>query len=97
MREEEIKDSIFCDRALIEALIIAQENIHQKTFHTEFDVVLDSNFNVEVEISLDHHFSKTYQHLIIRRLAPTDFYIDIYVKKDTIFENVFSEKQWYHL
>ena len=94
MREEEIKDSIFCDRALIEALIIAQENIHQKTFHTEFDVVLDSNFNVKVELSLGHHFSKTYQHLIVRRYAPNNFHLDIYVKKDTIFEKVLSEKQW---
>lgn len=94
MREEEIKDSLFSDKALIEALIIAQENIHQKTFHTEFEVVIDSNFKVNVELSLDHHFSKTYQHLIVRRYAPNNFHLDIYVKKDTIFEKVLSEKQW---
>ena len=93
-REEKIKDSLFCDKALMEALIIAQENIHQKSFHTQFDVVLDSNFKVNVELSLGHHFSKTYQHLIVRRYAPNNFHLDIYVKKDTIFEKVLAEKQW---
>jgi hypothetical protein len=94
IEEENRIDSLKFDKVLTDALKIARLNIGKDKFYTKYEVAPDNEYNVKVEINLDHHLIKSHSHLIIRRgRVPGSVCIDIYSKNDNKFEKVISHEQ----
>lgn len=94
VEEQAHLDSLMFDKVLIEALIISNQNIEKGKFQKEYEARPSDEYNVQVEISLDNHFTKLYPHLIIRMHGQTNVYINIYAKTDKGFQNVVSHDEW---
>lgn len=92
--EEDKKDSLRLDEVLTEAIGISIQNIKKDRFYKQYEVTPDDEYNVKVEISLDNHFTKSCQHLIIHRSSSNAVYIDIYTKSNNKFQKVVSHEQW---
>ncbi len=92
-KQEKI-DSLKLDTVLSNALRIATLEINQTKFEKKYKVRPDDEYDIQVEINIDHYFSKNNSHLIIRRLGPDDLYIDIYSKDGNTFKKVLSHQQW---
>ena len=90
--EQDNADSVRLDNIIQDALKIAIQNFGRDRFVKKYKVSID-DIGVNVEINLDHHFTKASPHLIIRREDPSAIYIDIYSKTDSKFEKVASHKQ----
>jgi hypothetical protein len=95
MEEQERIDSINDDKALREALEIAEQHKAQHHFKKKYLALIpDSSYQVEVEIRSGSYFSSKFPHLIIRRKAPGSVYIDIFSKTNNQFQKVLSHEQW---
>ncbi|MBE8723488.1 XAC2610-related protein [Flavobacterium hungaricum] len=88
-KDAEIEDdSLAFKKVLSDALKIASQNSDKNKFQKKY--VLSSG--LEVELNLDHHFTKDFPHLIIHRYGRYGVYIDIYSKEDHKFEKVISHE-----
>ncbi|AWH85962.1 hypothetical protein HYN59_12965 [Flavobacterium album] len=89
-------DSIAFDGILQDALKLADKNISKNNFSKKYNVVSEADGSpiVEVEINLGYHFTKTLQHLVVRRKDPSTVYIDIFSKQNKKFKKVLSHEQW---
>jgi hypothetical protein len=87
-------DSLLLNEVLEGALKLAIENIDKGSLHKEYEVRQEDNFKIAVQVSLDHHFSSQYSHLIIRRRSPDAVRLDIYSINKNEFEKVISYEQW---
>lgn len=94
INEQNRKDSINLDKILIEALKISTENILKNTFFKEYEAEFEEENTVKVTINTNFHFTKSQPHLIIRRYAPNEVLIDIYIKDNKAFKRVASHSQW---
>lgn len=94
---EEKKDfdeySVALDKVLTEALEIATQNIDKGNFKKEYQTVPDSICIVKVGINFGLSFTKEFPHLVIRRSAPSETYIDVYSLNEGKFERVVSHVQ----
>jgi hypothetical protein len=92
--EQNDSDSLILLKVLEGSLKLATENIGKGMFHKEYEVRQQGDFKITIEISLDHHFSNQYSHLIIRRISPDAVYLDIYSVNENEFKKLISYEQW---
>lgn len=94
--EQDRIDSLLLAKVLTEALAIANQNSGKDTFQQKYEARPDSTYHINVEISLAHHFTRLFPHLIIRRQGPQSIYlyIDIYTKNGRQYEKVLSHRLW---
>jgi hypothetical protein len=84
------------DYALQEALIVAQDYIHENSSYLEFETHPnpdDSTSVVSVNITIGHLFSKKQKHLLIRRAVLWCEYLDLFLVNDTILTQEISHEQ----
>ncbi|WPO77010.1 XAC2610-related protein [Flavobacterium sp. KACC 22761] len=94
IEKQEKIDSIKLDGVLSDALKIVIKEVNQKKLEKKYNVRLDNENDIQVELNIDDFFTKNSPHLIIRRLSPGNVYIDIYSKEGNKFKKVLSHKEW---
>lgn len=87
-------DSLKLDKVLSEALEIAIQNISKDRFQKKYTVKTDPDYNIEVEMNMDNHFTKNASHLIIWRYSVNKLCIDIYSKNGKKLKKVLSHDEW---
>jgi hypothetical protein len=95
IEEQNRIDSLQLSKILDNALKIVNENKEKLNFKKSYsEKMIDSSYNVDVEISLDYYFTNKNPHWIIRRNAPNTIYIDIFSKYNNVLKKVLSHEQW---
>lgn len=94
IEKQERIDSLKLDNVLSDALRIANQDIGKDRFQKKYTVKTDQDYDIEVEMNLDNHFTKNYPHLIIWRHGQNNVCIDIYSKNHNKFEKVLSHDEW---
>ncbi|MFD2601621.1 XAC2610-related protein [Flavobacterium suzhouense] len=94
IQEEQDTDSIYLEKLLNKAVIIAGKNKSKEVFEEQYtDIMPDSSYQVEVNLRNDFFFSKKITHLVIRRKITGLIYIDIFFKKNNEFLKVISHEE----
>lgn len=94
IEKQEKIDSLNFEKALSDALSIANVKINNKKFQKKYKVRLGNEYERQVEISIDEYFTKSNPNLIIRTLGPMNVSIDIYSNNGKKFKKILSHKQW---
>lgn len=91
---EQQMDSIRLSRTLNNAEVVAQQMLYTGKTFREFDQIIDSLFHVKTTISRSAFFSPDFEHVIIKREAPNNVLIDIYVIQNQKLTSVLKHDQW---
>lgn len=94
IEKQEKIDSLKLDKVLSDALRIASLEIKEDKFQKKYNVRPDNEYDVQVEVNIDNYFSENNPHLIIRRTAPNNVYIDIFRKDGKKFKKILTHDQW---
>jgi hypothetical protein len=82
------------DYVMQEALMLAQDYIHENSIYLEYEThPADTSYVVTVNITIGHLFSKKQKHLLIRRSVLWCEYLDLFLVNDTILTQVISHEQ----
>ncbi|MDI3322729.1 XAC2610-related protein [Pinibacter soli] len=93
--EQEKLDSINDDKVLSEAIKIVEQRKGQDRYKMSYvSTMPDSSYQVDVDIKSDFYFSNELPNLIIRRTTPSSIYIDIFLKKNQLYQKILFHKQW---
>ena len=87
-------DSVRLSTALDHAIVIAQKILYTGKTYTEFEQTIDSVFHVKTKIERGTFFSPAFEHLVIRREAPNNVLIDIYLIQNRKMTHVLGHDQW---
>ena len=94
IEKQEKIDSLNFEKALSDALSIANAKINNKKFQKKYKVRPGNEYELQVEISIDEYFTKSNPNLIIRTVGPMNVSIDIYSNNGKKFKKILSHKQW---
>lgn len=94
MEEQYRIDSMRLSSTLNAAQVVAQQMLSTGKIFRAFDQTIDSVFNVKTTIERGTFFSSDFEHVIIKREAPNNILIDIYVVKNKELTNVLQHDEW---
>jgi len=94
IEKQEKIDSLNFEKALYDALSIANLKINNKKFQKKYKVRPGNEYELQVEINIDDYFTKSNPNLIIRTVGPMNVSIDIYSNNGKKFKKILSHKQW---